>query len=160
MMPISRANLIRNSRIFAFLVTTFIALQACSGSEFGRQLSESFDTPIDSNFSSAGVDKSEKNKEKSLPNSVVKSAKNTPIETSQMRITTRQNPKLVRPLISLPPQPYRITIKLSKADPSAPAEAVTKALRMAGVSFEVEKIERVEVDQLIKARPFKNGVQP
>ena len=42
------------------------------------------------------------------------------------------------------PQPYRITIKLSGANPSAPAETVTKALRRAGVNFEVERIERVD----------------
>jgi hypothetical protein len=38
---------------------------------------------------------------------------------------------------------YRITIKLPGADPSAPAEVVTEALRAAGVSFEVETIERM-----------------
>jgi hypothetical protein len=36
-----------------------------------------------------------------------------------------------------------VTIKLPGADPSAPAEAVTKALRSAGLSFEVETIERI-----------------
>lgn len=41
------------------------------------------------------------------------------------------------------PAPYRVTIKLPSADPSAPAEVVTRALRAAGVSFEVETIERV-----------------
>ncbi|QPN57204.1 hypothetical protein I1E95_03390 [Synechococcus sp. CBW1107] len=41
---------------------------------------------------------------------------------------------------------YRITIKLPGADPSAPAEAVTEALRAAGVSFEVETIERMPAD--------------
>ncbi len=41
---------------------------------------------------------------------------------------------------------YRITIKLPGADPSAPAEAVTEALRAAGVSFEVETIERMPSD--------------
>jgi hypothetical protein len=41
------------------------------------------------------------------------------------------------------PAPYRITIQLPSADPAAPAEAVTQALRAAGVSFEVEMIERV-----------------
>jgi hypothetical protein len=41
------------------------------------------------------------------------------------------------------PAPYRITIQLPSADPAAPAEAVTEALRAAGVSFEVEMIERV-----------------
>jgi len=45
-----------------------------------------------------------------------------------------------------PPQaaaPYRVTLKLPGADPSAPAEVVTRALRAAGVSFEVETIERI-----------------
>ena len=42
------------------------------------------------------------------------------------------------------PQPYRITIKLSAANPSAPAEKVTKALRLAGVKFEVEMIQLIQ----------------
>ena len=41
------------------------------------------------------------------------------------------------------PRPYRVTIRLPEADPSAPAEAVTKALRATGVAFEVETIERI-----------------
>jgi hypothetical protein len=41
------------------------------------------------------------------------------------------------------PVPYRVTIKLPAADPSAPAEVLTEALRAAGVSFEVEAIERI-----------------
>jgi hypothetical protein len=41
------------------------------------------------------------------------------------------------------PAPYRITLKLAGADPAAPAEALTEALRAAGVPFEVEMIERV-----------------
>ncbi len=41
------------------------------------------------------------------------------------------------------PAPYRVTIRLPLADPSAPAEVVTKALRAAGVPFEVETIERL-----------------
>lgn len=43
------------------------------------------------------------------------------------------------------PFPYRVTLRLPQADPSAPAEAVTKALRAAGIPFEVETIERVPV---------------
>jgi len=42
-----------------------------------------------------------------------------------------------------PTAPYRVTIRLPLADPSAPAEVVTQALRRAGVPFEVETIERV-----------------
>lgn len=41
------------------------------------------------------------------------------------------------------PAPYRVTIQLPGADPAAPAEAVTRALRAAGVVFEVETIERL-----------------
>lgn len=44
---------------------------------------------------------------------------------------------------TLRPAPYRVTLKLPAADPSAPAEVVTEALRAAGVRFEVEMIERV-----------------
>ena len=44
----------------------------------------------------------------------------------------------------LPQAPYRITIRLAGADPAAPAEAVTRALREADVGFAVERIERVE----------------
>jgi hypothetical protein len=47
---------------------------------------------------------------------------------------------------------YRVTIKLPSVDPSAPAEALTKALRSAGLSFEVETIERV--------RPGASGQGP
>jgi hypothetical protein len=48
--------------------------------------------------------------------------------------------------------PYRLTIRLPSADPSAPAEVVTEALRRAGVPFEVETIERVG-DQEQGSRP-------
>tara|TARA_Y100001968_G_scaffold7997_1_gene6753 strand:- start:155 stop:541 length:387 start_codon:yes stop_codon:yes gene_type:complete len=48
------------------------------------------------------------------------------------------------------PQPYRIILRLSGANPSAPAESVTEALRKAGVQFEVEKIERFDDDNFSK----------
>ena len=47
------------------------------------------------------------------------------------------------PPSDLPQEPYRITIRLSAADPASPAEAVTRVLRQAGVPFAVERIERV-----------------
>jgi hypothetical protein len=52
-----------------------------------------------------------------------------------------------RPAVPPPanPAPYRVTIRLPQADPSAPAEVVTEALRAAGVPFEVETIERMGV---------------
>ena len=48
------------------------------------------------------------------------------------------------PPSDLPKEPYRITIRLSAADPASPAEAVTRALRQAGVPFAVEQIEQIE----------------
>jgi hypothetical protein len=39
-------------------------------------------------------------------------------------------------------------IRLSAADPAAPAEGVTEALRRAGIGFEVETIEKVPVSEL------------
>lgn len=41
--------------------------------------------------------------------------------------------------------PYRLLLRLPAADPSAPAEAVTQALRAAGLDFVVETIERAPV---------------
>lgn len=48
------------------------------------------------------------------------------------------------------PRPYRITIRLAAADPSAPAESVTNALRRAGIGFEVETIEKIPSLQAAK----------
>jgi hypothetical protein len=48
------------------------------------------------------------------------------------------------PFSNQPQEPYRITIRLSGADPAAPAEAVTRVLRNADVSFAVERIERIQ----------------
>jgi hypothetical protein len=51
------------------------------------------------------------------------------------------------------PVPYRVTLRLPQADPAAPAEVVTEALRGAGVPFEVETIERLEVPSAAPATP-------
>ena len=64
--------------------------------------------------------------------------------------TSASNPTPSNPIPSDPPpsyqpqEPYRITIRLSGADPAAPAEAVTRVLRNADVSFAVERIERIQ----------------
>ena len=64
--------------------------------------------------------------------------------------TSASNPTPSNPTPSDPPssnqpqEPYRITIRISGADPAAPAEAVTRVLRNADVSFAVERIERIQ----------------
>ena len=55
-------------------------------------------------------------------------------------------PTKVQSLSSQASVPYRIIIRLAASDPSAPAEAVTNALRRADVAFSVERIERIEGD--------------
>ena len=60
-------------------------------------------------------------------------------------------------------RPYRITIRLSAADPAAPAEGVTEALRRAGIGFEVETIEKVparELNQSSSIQPSSTQRQP
>ena len=58
---------------------------------------------------------------------------------------TASNPaKPNSPAWNQPQEPYRITIRLSGADPAAPAEAVTRVLRIADVRFAVERIERIQ----------------
>ena len=56
-----------------------------------------------------------------------------------------------------PASPYRVTLRLPRADPSAPAEAVTEALRAAGISFEVETIERVPAGATPQAPDLREG---
>lgn len=61
-----------------------------------------------------------------------------PQETSPAGVTM-----VPSPLPPLNPTPYRLLLRLPAADPAAPAEAVTQALRAAGIMFEVETIERL-----------------
>ena len=75
---------------------------------------------------------------------------NDPSIAPTASVPTPSNPTRVNPTQSnsptsnQPQEPYRITIRLSGADPAAPAEAVTRVLRNADVSFAVERIERIQ----------------
>lgn len=55
------------------------------------------------------------------------------------------------------PAPYRLTILLPQADPAAPAEGVTRALRAAGVPFEVETIQRTGAAAVPASSPAPVG---
>jgi hypothetical protein len=68
----------------------------------------------------------------------------TPSEESPLNPTAANSTKPNPPRSNQPQEPYRITIRLSGADPAAPAEAVTRVLRNADVSFAVERIERIQ----------------
>ena len=110
-----------------------LALAGCSGTRLGDQLARSFSAP-QTQPAPAPQPPSPPTKPAAPPaarNASSKKAEPKPVEAK---------PAAANPT---KPSPYRITIQLPSADPAAPAEAVTQALRAAGVSFEVEMIERV-----------------
>lgn len=112
------------------LVLLAAALAGCQGTPLGDQLSRSFSSPLPAAPPAAApTQPAEPKKEEEKP--VAQKPAPKPPEA----------PAAPRP--SAPPAPYRVTIKLPAADPSAPAEVLTQALRAAGLAFEVETIERV-----------------
>ena len=117
-----------------------VALAGCSGTPFGDQLSRSFSTP------QAAPPAPRPAVPAAAPGKPAGTAAAKPKPNAPaVPAAPATNPS--RPLRAVPsatPAPYRVTIKLPAADPAAPAERVTEALRAAGVSFEVETIERVK----------------
>ena len=138
-------------------------LQACAGTPVAEQLERSFVVPEDRPTQVAPVQASETvptgdRPARSAPEVASPAGSSVPTPTSTATpIPTAagtdpqdsQDPVpefTPRPAAAQPqPQaPYRITSRLAGADPAAPAEAVTRALREADVGFAVERIERVE----------------
>jgi len=131
-----------------------ITLAGCSGTPFGDQLARSFSGAPSGAQSPGGVKSPDSAKATDTatatngnPAAATDSAKpaqaKPPANQAPPARTQLPAPK---PLpLPRPPAPadYRVTIKLPSVDHSAPAEALTKALRSAGLSFEVETIERV-----------------
>ena len=127
-----------------------VLLQACAGTPLAEQLERSFATPDD-------------RVQPPSTSPVPSQPEKTPVSTSAPRaepmaeseLVAKTEPELspkTEPLTKVqvaparprqPLAPYRITIRLAGADPSAPAEAVTRALRTSAVDFMVERIERV-----------------
>lgn len=109
-----------------------LPLAACSGTPFGQQLSDSFS-------GAPGTPPPVQQPQATSPPGPRPPAPPTGTPSTP---TPAAKPALPRPA-ALAPAPYRLILRLAAADPAAPAEAVTEALREAGVSFEVETIERV-----------------
>lgn len=139
----------RKCRFFSYLgcksiciPILFISLQSCAKSEFGQQLANSFNEPSEQVLSRSKLSSDELPAKKSELETVSnKKRKQSISKNDSIELNSREE-KISRKIL-LNPQPYRIIIKVTKADPSAPAEVVTNALRRAGVRFEVEMIERV-----------------
>lgn len=126
---------------------TGVLLGGCSGTPLGEQLSRSFSAPTPAAAEgepAAGPDATTTPAAPGAPTAAPAGA--TPPAGTQAPSATQPQGKPGEappraPVLS--PAPYRITLKLAGADPAAPAEALTEALRAAGVPFEVEMIERM-----------------
>ena len=147
-----------------FLIVALLPLQSCSNTLIGEKLENSFD--ITENPVTLG----QTNNEKEKTNEIKKIKSRIKVDkkenennfgniTKENSISNkdRLNQKPIKSIkkIIFKPQPYRIILKLSGANPSAPAETVTEALRKAGVQFEVEKIERYDEQDLSKDTSLK-----
>ncbi len=150
------------------LLPLLMLLQACDGTPFGQRLSESFDSqagdvspagtkadPDTSVVADKGEQQSKVNENDKPTASVSKDANATESDESERQSDREQSPAQAVATDSPKPRstpertlPYRIMIRLSAADPAAPAEGVTEALRRAGIGFEVETIEKVPASDL------------
>ena len=149
-----------------FLIVALIPLQACSNTLIGEKLENSFEIienpTISKNTSKVKVQNkpNEIQKIKSSKKDEKKDSENFQeniVKNNSMSNKERLSQKLIisKKKIIFKPQPYRIILKLSGANPSAPAETVTAALRKAGIEFEVEKIERLDEKNLLKDSTLK-----
>ena len=148
-------------RLLPAVLLALMAVQACDGTPFGQQLSDSFDGSS-SESASGNPQPSVQSRAESVrsvkeepvePVSVEEvsvgddsgkqdSVKAEAAESKTMKTETSPLPSKTRRRL-----PYRITLRLFSADPAAPAEGVTEALRKAGIGFEVETIEKSSTAQ-------------
>ena len=110
-------------------------MAGCQGTPLGDQLSRSFSDPLPATPAAAPATQAK-------PAAPAPAAKTEAVAAAP-KPASKPDPAPAAPRRSAPPAPYRVTIKLPAADPSAPAEVLTQALRAAGLAFEVETIERV-----------------
>ena len=152
--------------IRVLLIVALLPIQSCSNTPIGEKLENSFDTTE----SPIAAEKATKSKEqnkikgfkeiKSIKNDDDKKNKNIKGNMTKENLISnkdrfsQKSTKSIKKVI-FNPQPYRIILKLSGTNPSAPAETVTKALIQAGVQFEVEKIERFEEGKSLKDSSLK-----
>ncbi len=161
-MNISRLD----NKIFirSLLIVTLFPLQSCSNTLIGEKLENSFDSTEETKTAGKINSKSQKLNEKTKIKSRIKDDKKENknnfgniIKENSISNKDRLSQKSIKPIKKtiFNPQPYRIILRLSGANPSAPAETVTEALRKAGVQFEVEKIERFDEEDLSKNKSSK-----
>tara|TARA_Y100000589_G_scaffold180209_1_gene170580 strand:+ start:601 stop:1104 length:504 start_codon:yes stop_codon:yes gene_type:complete len=146
------------------LMPMLMLMQACDGTSFGQRLSESFDsqageispaaaqsdsTDGDSALSVTAAKTSEPDKRVDSDKAKAsESEAETKTASGEQATAVAANERPDPRPVPERARPYRIIIRLSAADPAAPAEGVTDALRRAGIGFEVETIEKVPVSEL------------
>mgnify|MGYP001444298047 FL=1 len=146
------------------LIVSFLSLQSCSNTQIGKKLENSFDTTENPMIPKKINNKPQKISETPKIKSRIKDDKkknekgfDNIIQVDSIankdRLIQKTSKSGKKTIFN--PQPYRIILRLSGANPSAPAETVTEALRKAGVQFEVEKIERYTDGDLSKTRSLK-----
>ena len=132
-----------------------LLLVGCSSTPLGQQLGASFDAPTPAEPKPvAKLEPEAKPVSKTEPEPTPTAAAEPveQLEPAAEAVTASKPEQLPAPTSQQQeqageprdPQPYRVILRLPSADPSAPAEAVTKALRAAGLPFEVETIERLQ----------------
>ena len=145
------------------LIVAFFSLQSCSNTPIGEKLENSFDTtesPMAAQKATKSKEQNKLKKIKSTKNDYDKENKNIKgnitkenFISNKDRFSQKSNKSIKKVFFN--PQPYRIILKLSGTNPSAPAETVTNALIKAGVEFEVEKIERFDEGKSLKDSSLK-----
>ena len=130
-----------------YFIFILMLLQGCNPNNIGQELSNSFDQPgIQNNSNSKSRDIEEKIPAKRIESSI---PRNLTEKSKKSNKSTNKRKLLGLKKVTYTPRPYRITIKLSGANPSSPSQSVTNALIKAGVKFEVEMIERIEEDKVL-----------
>tara|TARA_Y100001968_G_scaffold21297_1_gene16826 strand:+ start:398 stop:892 length:495 start_codon:yes stop_codon:yes gene_type:complete len=159
-------KLVEKIFIRLFLIVILIPFQSCSNTIIGEKLENSFDSTANQKTLEKTDKKLQKLNEKTKIKSRTKIKDNKKEKENDFSDIIKENsipnkdrlsqkpPKLIKKTI-FKPQPYRIILRLSGANPSAPAETVTEALRKAGVQFEVEKIERFFDDNFSRDKSLK-----
>ena len=157
-MDVQRLFFFSHRRKNFFYIAICFLVQSCSGSEVGKRLADSFEKPLDPVSSSNRVQANQSkqllsdNKEKDSNLIEKRKKSSTSLQKKKSFSEVNNQSKLVaKEAILFTPASYRIIIRLPSVNPSAPAETVTKALRNAGVIFEVEKIERFDKKSLFKS---------
>ncbi|WP_216901629.1 hypothetical protein [Synechococcus sp. CCY 9618] len=132
----------RRSLLLAGTLTLPLLLSGCGGTPFGDALSRSFSrAPASPAPTTPPATPAAPSPTPATPTTPAR----PPVTATPVAPATPagEPAPAPRPAAAARPAPYRVTIRLPEADPSAPAEVLTRALRAAGVPFEVETIERM-----------------